>query len=128
MLTTQTRRRFLAALSSADAAGLLGSPNSDAQDAPLETTTIRLRSARAEGFTDIRYMVERGFTTRYDYALQTLKELPYARWRNYDAEDTVRFYALRLREAGMIKSPPSKFIAEATDWRFMNKLKCELKG
>ena len=31
----------------------------------------------------------------YDYALQTLGELPYDKWREYDAEDTVRFYALR---------------------------------
>ena len=30
--------------------------------------------------------------------------IPYDRWRAYDAEDAVRFYALRLHEAGMIKS------------------------
>ena len=53
-------------------------------------------------------IVDGGFTPRYDYALQTLKEIPYARWREYDPEDTVRFYALRLREAGMIKSSPNK--------------------
>jgi hypothetical protein len=29
--------------------------------------------------------------------------------------DTVRFYSLRLREAGMIKSTPNKIIADATD-------------
>jgi NitT/TauT family transport system substrate-binding protein len=73
-------------------------------------------------------IVERGFTPRYDYALQTLKEVPYNKWREYDPEDTIRFYALRLREAGMIKSIPSKIIAEATDWRFLNALKRELKG
>jgi hypothetical protein len=43
-------------------------------------------------------------------------------------EDTIRFYALRLREAGMIKSNPNKIIAEATDWRFLNEVKRELKG
>jgi NitT/TauT family transport system substrate-binding protein len=75
-----------------------------------------------------RRMVEGGFTTRYDYALQTLKEVPYNKWREYDPEDTIRFYALRLREAGMIKSSPNKIIAEATDWRFLNELKRELKG
>jgi NitT/TauT family transport system substrate-binding protein len=72
-------------------------------------------------------MVDRGFTARYDYALQTLKEVPYNKWRQYDPEDTIRFYALRLRDAGMIKSPPNKLIAEATDWRFFNELKRELK-
>jgi NitT/TauT family transport system substrate-binding protein len=64
----------------------------------------------------------------YNYALQTMNEIRYARWRDYDAEDTVRFYALRLREAGMIKSIPSKIIAQAADWRFFNELKRELKG
>jgi NitT/TauT family transport system substrate-binding protein len=48
-------------------------------------------------------LVDGGFTARYDYALQTMSEVPYDRWRDYDPEDTVRFYALRLHEAGMIK-------------------------
>ena len=61
-------------------------------------------------------------------ALQTLKEVPYNKWRDYDPEDTLRFYALRLREAGMIKSNPNRIIAESTDWRFVNELKRELKG
>jgi NitT/TauT family transport system substrate-binding protein len=74
-----------------------------------------------------RRMVDRGFTARYDYALQTLKEVPYNKWRQYDPEDTIRFYALRLREVGMIKSAPNKLIAEAADWRFLNELKHELK-
>jgi NitT/TauT family transport system substrate-binding protein len=40
----------------------------------------------------------------------------------------VRFYALRLHEAGMIKSAPQKILAQGTDWRFLNELKKELKG
>jgi NitT/TauT family transport system substrate-binding protein len=75
-----------------------------------------------------QHIVDGGFTPRYDYALQTLKELPYARWRDYNTEDTVRFYALRLREAGMIKSSPSKILSDGTDWRHWNELKRELKG
>ena len=43
-------------------------------------------------------------------------------------EDTVRFYALRLHEAGMIKSSPQKVLAQGTDWRFLNELKKELKA
>ena len=73
-------------------------------------------------------MVDGGFTPRYDYALQALKEIPYARWREYDPEDTIRFYSLRLREAGMIKSNPNKIIADGTDWRFFNELKREMKA
>jgi NitT/TauT family transport system substrate-binding protein len=72
--------------------------------------------------------VEKGYTQREDYAFQALKEIPYARWREYDAEDTVRFYALRLHEAGMIKSSPQKIIAQGTDWRFLKELKKEMKG
>jgi NitT/TauT family transport system substrate-binding protein len=73
-------------------------------------------------------LVDGRFTPRYDYALQTMRELPYDKWREYDAEDTVRFYSLRLREAGFIKSSPQKIIAEGTDWRFLNELKRELKA
>jgi NitT/TauT family transport system substrate-binding protein len=40
----------------------------------------------------------------------------------------VRFYALRLREAGMFKSTPNRIIAQGTDWRFFNELKRELKS
>lgn len=73
-------------------------------------------------------LVERGFTARYDYALQTVGELPYDKWREYDPEDTLRFYALRLHEAGFIKSSPNKIITESTDWRFLKELKSELKA
>ena len=75
-----------------------------------------------------QFLVDHGYAERYEYALQTLQEIPYAKWREYDAEDTVRFYALRLHEAGMIKSSPQKIIAQGTDWRFLNALKKELKG
>jgi NitT/TauT family transport system substrate-binding protein len=74
-----------------------------------------------------RHLVDGGFTQRYDYALQTLTELPYDRWREYDPEDTLRFYALRLHEAGMITSTPNQLIAAGADWRFLNELKRELK-
>jgi NitT/TauT family transport system substrate-binding protein len=74
-----------------------------------------------------RQLVGRGRTDRYDYTFQTLSENHYG-WREYDAEDTIRWYALRLREAGFIKSSPQKIIAEGTDWRFLNELKRELKA
>jgi NitT/TauT family transport system substrate-binding protein len=69
-----------------------------------------------------------GSTERYDYALQTLTDLPYGVWRDYDPEDTLRFYALRLHEVGMIKSSPNALLAEGSDWRFLNELKRELKA
>jgi NitT/TauT family transport system substrate-binding protein len=75
-----------------------------------------------------RLMVDKGYTKNYDHAFQTLKELPYNAWRTHDPGDTVRFFSLRLHEAGMIKSSPQKILAQGTDWRFLNELKKELKG
>jgi NitT/TauT family transport system substrate-binding protein len=73
-------------------------------------------------------MVDRGYTDSYDLALAMVKEIPYGQWRQYDAEDTVRFFALRLREAGLIKATPQQIMAQGTDWRFLNELKKEMKG
>jgi NitT/TauT family transport system substrate-binding protein len=75
-----------------------------------------------------RFLVDAGFTARYDYARQALTEIPYGTWRAYDPEDTIRFYALRLREAGLIRSSPQKIIGDGTDWRFLAELKKELRA
>jgi NitT/TauT family transport system substrate-binding protein len=75
-----------------------------------------------------RFLVDNGLAKNYEYALQTMKELPYNKWRELDPEDTLRFYALRLHEAGMIKSSPKKIIERGTDWRVLKELKKELKG
>jgi NitT/TauT family transport system substrate-binding protein len=75
-----------------------------------------------------RFLVDKGYAENYDYALQALREIPYNKWREFDHEDTVRFYALRLHEAGMIKASPQKILAQGTDWRFLNELKKELKA
>ena len=74
------------------------------------------------------YMVAKGYETRPDIALEVISGLPYRRWREANPEDTIRFYALRLHEVGMIKSSPQKLIAQATDFRFFNELKKELKA
>jgi len=75
-----------------------------------------------------RRLVDGGFVDTYEYALQTLNDNPYAHWRDYDAEDTVRFYALRLHEVGAIKKLPQRIIADGTDFRFFDELKRELKA
>jgi NitT/TauT family transport system substrate-binding protein len=76
----------------------------------------------------VQLLTEEGVEYRQDYALQALRDIPYDRWRDYSADDTVRFYALRLHEAGLIKSTPQKVIAHGTDWRFLDELRRELKG
>lgn len=75
-----------------------------------------------------RYLAKKGFEPRYEIGLEVLKDVPYRRWRESNPEDTLRFYALRLHEVGMIKSNPQKLIAQGTDWRFLNELKRELKA
>jgi NitT/TauT family transport system substrate-binding protein len=64
----------------------------------------------------------------YEIGLEVLKSFPYDRWRQVHPEDTVRFFALRLHEVGMIKSTPQQIIAQHTNWRFLDELKMELKG
>jgi NitT/TauT family transport system substrate-binding protein len=59
--------------------------------------------------------------------LQAVRDIGYRSWREYESEDTMRFWALRLREVGLIKSDPRKLLTQGTDWRFVNELKKELK-
>jgi NitT/TauT family transport system substrate-binding protein len=75
-----------------------------------------------------RYMVEKGYEPRYQVAHEVLTQISYRIWREANPEDTLRFYALRLHEAGMIKTNPNKLIAQGGDWRFLNELKRELKA
>jgi NitT/TauT family transport system substrate-binding protein len=82
----------------------------------------------AEPQTAARRLIDGGYTERYDYALQALTELPYANWREFDPEDSMRFYALWLHEVGMINSSPNAILPEGTDWRFVKELKRELKA
>lgn len=75
-----------------------------------------------------RVLVERKLTDKYDYALQMMKELQFSRWRDYDPTASLRFYALRLHEAGLIRTTPQKLIAQGSDFRFIEELKKELKA
>lgn len=76
-----------------------------------------------------RRLIDSGLTkTRPEYVLQALREMPFDRWREYDAEDTVRFYALRLHDLGFVQSVPQQIIAKGTDWRFLSEVKQELKA
>ena len=76
----------------------------------------------------VRTLVDRGFYKESRYSVQVLREIPYQRWREYDSADSLRFYALRLHEAGIIKSNPQKLLAQGTNWRFIEQLKKELKA
>jgi NitT/TauT family transport system substrate-binding protein len=83
---------------------------------------------QAEPENAARRLVDGGFAEQYDYALQTIQELPYELWHEYDSADSMRFYGLRLHEAGMLGSNPNALLAEGTDWRFVDELKRELRA
>jgi NitT/TauT family transport system substrate-binding protein len=76
-----------------------------------------------------RQLIDRGFTAvPPDHVRDMLQGLPYLKWREYDPDDTIRFYSVRLHEVGIVKATPQKILANGTDWRFLNELKKELKG
>lgn len=81
--------------------------------------------------TDPKFAVERLAVDktpgRYDMTLEVLRDARYDRWREFDPEDTMRFYALRLQETGLSKISPQQVIANGTDWRFLDELKREMK-
>lgn len=74
-----------------------------------------------------KWLVEEGQSPTIDYAMRTLQDLPYDTWDTYDPEDTLRFYALRLQEAGIIDATPESIIADGTNWGPLNQLLKEMK-
>jgi NitT/TauT family transport system substrate-binding protein len=74
-----------------------------------------------------RFMVDRGYTNNFDYTCQILREIPYDVWRDHDHADNVRFYALRLKEAGLMDATPDQILERGTDFRYLERLKQELK-
>ena len=83
-----------------------------AQNPELATDTLLQRKIRKE--------------SERKYVLQSMKHIPFGKWRAHNPEDSIRFYALRLREVGMLESQPEEFIGKYTDWSFVNALKGEL--
>ena len=113
---------------------MLGVNNGYLRNYPIATKSViraLLRAAdicAAEPVRVARGVVERGVSEDYDAALATMRDIPFGKWREFSAEDTMRYYALRLHEAGMIKATPAKIIAKGTDWNLLNEVKRELAG
>jgi len=74
-----------------------------------------------------RLLVDGGFAKPSEHLVPALRELPYRRWRDSEPDDSVRFYALRLHEAGLVKSTPKRILADAVDLRIWRELKRELR-
>lgn len=74
-----------------------------------------------------RRLVELGATDRLDYAQRALDDIPYGTWRDYDPAASLRFFALRLRDAGFIKASPGALVDQVADTSFWSQLRTELK-
>src|SRR5262249_57322926 len=57
-----------------------------------------------------QHIVDGGFTPRYDFALQSLKEIPYAKWRDYESGDHVPVFSSRSRTGALVHASPHKII------------------
>ena len=75
-----------------------------------------------------RFMVDRGYTTNFDYTCDLFKRMPYDAWRTYDPVDSVRFYSLRLKEAGLMDATPEQILDRGTDFRYIEQLRKELRS
>lgn len=76
----------------------------------------------------VEALMARGLIARRDLAEEVIRNLPYDRWRENDPEDTLRFYALRLHEVGMLSTTPQKLVSEGTNSRFLRELRRELRS
>jgi NitT/TauT family transport system substrate-binding protein len=113
---------------------MIGANRDFAQRNPIATKRVMraiLKSAdicAADPQRAARFLSDKLYEPRYQIGLNVMKGLPYNRWREADPEATLRFHALRLHEAGMIKTEPNQLVSRSTDWRFLNELKKELKA
>jgi NitT/TauT family transport system substrate-binding protein len=73
-----------------------------------------------------RYLATHGFVANEQYALEAMRDVPYDPWRTHDPEETLRFYALRLKDAGVINSTPEEIIDRCADWSFFRELREEM--
>jgi len=105
-----------------------------AQKYPMATKRVVRAVLKAADICDreqertAQAMVDIGITPNYDWALEAIQMIPFNHWHEYDPEDTLRFYALRLRDAGLLEGNLDQIIKEAADWHFLNELTTELKG
>ena len=74
-----------------------------------------------------RDVVARGSFDNESLVTETMAMCTY-NWRDVDPEETLRFFALRLAEAGLITKTPQQIITQGTEFAYMRQLKTELKS
>lgn len=75
-----------------------------------------------------RLLVAEKRTSDARAAEEILRSLPYRAWRDVLPEDTLRFFALRLHDVGMLRMTPNEILAQSTDWRILDAVRRELRG
>lgn len=75
-----------------------------------------------------KYLIDQNYAKGLEFTTAAMKSIPWGVWNKLDPEATLRFYAVRMHEAGVIKMAPDRIIQRGADWRFLNELKKELKG
>ena len=60
--------------------------------------------------------------------LRSLRDIPYDAWRNFDLAASLRFYALRMYEAGLVTRTPHELLKIASDFDMFEQLRLELKA
>jgi NitT/TauT family transport system substrate-binding protein len=73
----------------------------------------------------VKVAVEKKVPEDLSLLYEAIKDLNY-KWRDFDPEDTVRFYALRLADAKLLKKTPSRIISDGTDFAFLHRMQKEL--
>ena len=71
--------------------------------------------------------VRKGFTKDGTLLFEAIKDMPYP-WRDYDPADSLRYFALQLADAKLLKKTPSQIIADGTDFAFFRQMQKELKA
>jgi NitT/TauT family transport system substrate-binding protein len=70
--------------------------------------------------------VKKGFATDPKQMLEAIQPLNYG-WRDFDPAESLRYYALKLADAKLIKKTPGQIVAE-TDFSFFRQMQKELKA
>jgi NitT/TauT family transport system substrate-binding protein len=70
--------------------------------------------------------VKKGFATDASQMLAAIQPLNYG-WREYDPAESLRYFALKLADAKLIKKTPAQIVAE-TDFSFFRQMQRELRA
>lgn len=90
------------------------------------TAQDRMGAARAGVGASIRNLLAQRNAPDEDILIDTTAMVSYD-WREYDPEETLRFFALRLAEVKLIKSTAQQIVAQGSDVAFMRQMRTELK-